>query len=395
MAKVDISQSCPIQHPLKRTGTPTVVAAAPRITGPTIQLGMAATAFSSRLIDDDTRLFSSSVRGARTGLVVHAVAREFLSFANWRYNRLEGGAWDGWVQLSPPPTFSALVDVRALDNNFAGRLDLWARSADGEIVWSQRSSLGASGTFSPWVVGDNRTDAIALSPIAAFAGYVEVFVTTSGGALRWLYRNASGGGVYEMPVSLSSPVTLSSRVLPVLTTSGRVVLIARDSMARVVSAVIDPATLSVSGWTVLATSTHDAFDAVAQEDGVIVAAVRASDRAYVHLSADGAVLSSVTEPNTLVGAISAIKLVSFPTDALNSGLIRSIERLSATNELRSRTLRRGSTWLLGNSAFSSWGTSTIQAIETVDAGSARPLALVTRTDGRAALRTIDPVFPVR
>lgn len=47
-----------------------------------------------------------------------------------------------------------------------------------------------------------------------------------------------------MPVSLASPVPLTPSVLPVLTGSSRVVLIARDSMDRVVSAVMDASTLS-------------------------------------------------------------------------------------------------------------------------------------------------------
>jgi hypothetical protein len=127
----------------------------------------------------------------------------------------------------------------------------------------------------------------------------------------------------------------------------------------------------------------------------VVVAVNPTRRFYARLNAVANTIDSVTESNSFSNNVETITLYPFAGDEMNVPSVRAVERMISSGALRSRTILSGASWRIHQDRYSPWAMTTSARPGRVPFQHGVHLALVTRGDGRATARVIDPVFPVR
>jgi hypothetical protein len=377
---------------LRRTAIPesTALGTAPRTAGPTVHLGMAANVFAARALgDDSTRTFNTVISGARTQSILWAASRN--SSGAQQFNRFEGGAWDGWVSL--PSASPSIQQVHLVDaTSSVGRVEAWAVDVLGNLLVSRRTDLTPSGSFSAWALSDVQEDIMYLTPVAAFAGYVDAFAVTYSGQLRWYYEAINGATMYAAPITPAVPKTLESRVVAV-PNADRCDLFAIDSNHQLVHAWVD-ASGAFNGWTVVdAATTASSVDAVWHQGQIFVAARYASSRLFSRYDPGTNTFSTQIDTNGFSASALAIYLFAFEGDDSAPSTITAVEKHSSGAALRSRVVYASGTWYLSQDTYTNWAESNSVRMARVPFQNGLNIALFVGADGRAMGRVIDPIFP--
>lgn len=251
---------------LAETGNPNI-SSIPTKVGPTLQLGMAATAFGDRVVGDGADTTAISEVGAAVPVITTGGTSILLTArrtdGRYIHNSLRGGAWYGWsvfpswnsggvfgtttltdLQVRQLAASSTILDAIAVDG--AGRV-LSSRSTTIDPQASNASPFTAWQAVPSALTGTAaRVSNVEFSP-----GYHDTFVATTAGTLRWIYRAADSTTFASMTVSLPVPVTLStsSRLIALSNTNDRADLFAIDSTSRLVHASVSGTTFT--GWDIV------------------------------------------------------------------------------------------------------------------------------------------------
>jgi hypothetical protein len=377
---------------LARTGRAQILVAGegPRV-GPTVQPGMAATAFRDRIVGDTdptTFLHVVSANDVRGRLLVTA-RRTNGAIA---YNMLRGGGWYGWTDL--PWWLGAPVtdDARTLTlSTTTPQVDAFHVDAAGRLVVARMSSIdppsSSGGGFSAWSLASSSDPGgiVSVTPVAMMDGYEDVFARTTTGGLRWYYRSNGATQFVYTSVSVPSPIFVSSAVKGVVTAPNRVDLYTQDPSGTIYRAT------SVSGgafvgWTAVPGATGVTHFDVARVDDrtvLIAAAWSGGTTTFLHDVVDN------TETHIYPDLTPSTELV------LASGLVEGRARLLTRRldgTMDARAVFDGSMLITG--ASHAWNSSATNGhAVTARWQNATSIAITTGQDGLPRFRVVDGLYP--
>jgi serine protease len=377
---------------LRRTAIPesTVLGTAPRTAGPTVHLGMAANVFAARALGDDTTsTFNSSLSGAQTGTVLWVAGRG--STGTYRFNRMQGGAWDGWTAL--PQSTSSISQLALVAASNFGPIEAWAVDAWGNLLVSRRAGLTHTGSFPAWSASASPQDLLFVTPAPVYSGFVEGFAVTFDGQMRWYYEDASNGVMYTQSFVAAVPKTLNSRVVAV-PSANRCDLFAIDVNQQLIHGWIDAA-YAFHGWTVVDTATTaSSVDAVWHQGQIFVAARYAYSRLFTRYNPANNTYAGQLDTTAASANVTSIYLFPFEGDDSAQPTLSAVEVHSSGATIRSRIVYRAGAWSLGANNYHNWSESTLSRITRIPFQNGISLAVFPRSDGRAMGRVVDPMFPL-